>query len=453
MAQVETTYAGHMRALLVLGLPLVGSFVAQFLIHMTDTIMLGWYDVTALAASTIATSIWFVVFIVGAGFFNALMPLVAEALASDDTVRVRRVTRMTLWLSLVYAVFGIAVLWNGEAILLLIGQEEDVAREGGRYLSIACFGLIPALLSNTVRSYLSAQGLTTVQLWITVVSIGLNALVNYMLIFGNWGAPELGIAGAAIASVLIQVVQMLVLALYAEVKFPEVKLFQRIWRPDWEAMRQVFVLGVPIGLTALAEGGLFTGSSIMMGWIGKIELAAHGIALQMVSLMFMFHVGMSQAATIRAGGAFGRRNETELRQVAWSAFVVGMVFGVIVVIVFLAIPGPLVSLWIKPDEVARDQVLAVGISLMLVAALFQFVDAAQIIWLSALRGVQDTTVPMWMAVVSYWVIGIPVSYVMTFTLGWGPVGLWLGLTVGLAVAAVLLGWRFWAQSVRIAPTG
>ncbi len=449
MAQVETTYAGHTRALLVLGLPLVGSFVAHFLIHMTDTIMLGWYDVTALAAATVATSLWFVVFVVGAGFATALMPLAAEALAQDDAVRLRRVTRMTMWLSLVYSVLGIAMLWKAEALLLAIGQTPGVAAEGGRYLSIAAFGLVPALLSNSVRSYLSAQGLTGVQFWVTVGSIGVNALVNYALIFGNFGAPELGIQGAAIASVVVQMVQVAILAIYAHAKAPEVNLFQRIWRPDWEAMRQVFALGVPIGLTALAEGGLFTGSSIMMGWIGELELAAHGIALQLVSLMFMFHVGMSQAATIRAGGAYGRRNEAELRQVAWAAFGVGMVFGVIVIAVFLTMPGALVSLFIDPADEKRDALIQIGVTLVMFAALFQFVDSAQIIWLSVLRGVQDTNVPMWMAVISYWVVGIPASYAMAFTLGWGPIGLWIGLTVGLGLAAVLLGWRFWARSVHI----
>ena len=449
MTQVETTYTGHARALLVLGLPLVGSFVAHFLIHMTDTVMLGWYDVTALAAATIATSMWFVVFILGAGFSNALMPLAAAALAQDDTVRARRLTRMSIWLSLVYAVFGVALLSNGEALLLAIGQTPNVAAEGGRYLAIAGFGLIPALLSNSVRSYLSAQGLTQVQLWVTVGAIGVNALINYALIFGNLGMPEMGIRGAAVASVLVQTVQMAVLAIYAHAKDPQVRLYQRLWRPDWEAMRQIFVMGVPIGLTALAEGGLFTGSSIMMGWIGEVELAAHGIALQLVSLMFMFHVGMSQAATIRAGRAFGRRDEADLRMGAWTAFGVAMGFGVLVVAVFLTIPGALVSLFIDPDEPQRAVLLQIGVTLVMVSALFQFVDSAQIIWLSVLRGVQDTAVPMWMAVVSYWVIGIPVSYLMAFTFGWGPVGLWLGLTVGLGVAALLLGWRFWGHSVRI----
>jgi len=163
----------------------------------------------------------------------------------------------------------------------------------------------------------------------------------------------------------------------------------------------------------------------------------------------MFHVGMSEAATIRASRHFGARDEAELRRGAISAYGVSLSFGVIVIVLYLAIPGFFVGLFIDPSDPARDAVLALGVVLVMLSALFQFVDAAQIVALSVLRGVQDTRVPMWLAIVSYWVIGIPASYVMAFVLGWGPVGLWLGLTVGLGVAGALLSQRFWARSVHI----
>ncbi|MBT8411034.1 MAG: MATE family efflux transporter, partial [Octadecabacter sp.] len=285
---------------------------------------------------------------------------------------------------------------------------------------------------------------------ITLVALVANAVVNYALIFGNLGAPELGIEGAAIASVVIQILQLVALAFYAQYKRPEAELFRRIWKSDNEAMGQVFRLGLPIGLTSFAEGGLFAASSVMMGWIGEIELAAHGIALQLTAFMFMFHVGMSEAATIRASRQYGSRNEVELRRGAVTAYAVSLSFGVMVVAVFLLVPGFLVGLFLDPNEPARDAVLGLGIVLIMLSALFQFVDAAQIVALSILRGVQDTRVPMWLAIVSYWVVGMPASYVMTFTLGWGPMGLWLGLTVGLGMAALSLGWRLWAGSVHIA---
>lgn len=443
-------YREHVQRLLKLGLPLVGANVAGFSIHMTDTIMLGWYSVTALAAATVATGLWFITFIVGAGFGRAVTPMVAEAIEQGDETRARRVTRMALWLSAFYAILLIVPFMYGEAVLLAMGQEPVVAAQGGLYLRIAVLGMFPAMGAQVMRSYLGALEMTTVQLWITLAALVANGVVNYALIFGKLGAPELGIEGAAIASVLVEILQVIALMVYVQRKMPEAELFRRIWRIDVDAMGQVFRLGLPIGLTSFAEGALFTGSSVMMGWIGAIELAAHGIALQMTAFMFMFHVGMSEAATIRASRQFGKRDEVELRRGAFAAYGVSLSFGVLVVVVYLAMPGVLVSLFLDPSDPARDAVLSLGIVLVMLSALFQFVDAGQIVALSVLRGVQDTRVPMWLAIISYWVIGIPSSYVMTFTLGMGPVGLWLGLTVGLGVAAALLSRRFWGRSVHIA---
>ena len=443
------SYTEHARRLLTLGLPLVGASLAGFSIHMTDTIMLGWYDVTSLAAATVATGLWFITFIVGAGFGRAVTPMVAEAVEQGDETRARRVTRMALWLSAIYSVLLVVPFMYGEQVLLAMGQAPAVAAEGGLYLRIAVLGMFPAMGAQVLRSYLGALELTAIQLWITLVALVANGVVNYALIFGNLGAPELGIEGAAIASVVIQILQMIALGIYVQYKRPDAELFRRIWKSDNEAMGQVFRLGLPIGLTSFAEGGLFTASSVMMGWIGEIELAAHGIALQLTAFMFMFHVGMSEAATIRASRQFGSRNEVELRRGAVTAYAVSLSFGVMVVAIFLLVPGFLVGLFLDPDEPARDAVLGLGVVLVMLSALFQFVDAAQIVALSVLRGVQDTRVPMWLAILSYWVVGVPASYAMAFTLGWGPAGLWLGLTVGLGLAALSLGWRFWARSVLI----
>lgn len=450
MTHEQLSYGAHARGLFRLGVPLIGSFVAGFAIHMTDTIMLGWYSVTSLAASTIAGSLWFILFILGAGFGQAVMPLVAEAGASGDDVRVRRVTRMAMWLSLIYFAIVIPVFFWSETVLLAVGQTTEVAALGQQYLRIAGFGMAPGLLIVVFRSYLSGQHLTAVQLWVTLLGVVLNAFINYALIFGNWGAPELGIQGAAIASVSVQMFTMLFLAGYAQIKLPHFHLFQRIWKSDWPIFWHVFRLGVPIGVTSLAESGLFVASSAMMGWIGEIELAAHGIALQLVSLMFMFHIGMSQAATIRAGAAFGKRNINDLRRGARMAYVISASFGLLCVVLFLAFPSPLISLFIDPTEPARDELITIGTSLLIVAALFQMADLTQIVSLSLLRGIQDMTVPMWIAAFSYWVLAIPFSYVMAFTFGFGPEGLWLGLTLGLAVAALLLTWRFWSEARRLA---
>ena len=447
MEHTAQTYSEHRRAIWMLGGPLIASQVAQFLIHMTDTIMLGWYDVTALAAVTLGSTMYFVTFIVGAGFAFAVTPMVAAAAEADDEAQVRRVTRMGLWLSIAYGLlFTLPFMWS-EQILLAIGQDAVVAAMAHDYLVIAAWQMVPALMAMTLKSYLAALEYTAIILWATLGTALMNVVVNYALIFGNFGAPEMGIQGAAIASLFVTFATVVILVLYGLRKLPQYKLLQNVWKPDGEILRRVFQLGWPIGLTSLAEGGLFTASAIMMGWIGPIELAAHGIAIQLASLTFMVHLGFSQAATIRAGRALGRGDEANLRRGAKMAIGMSTVFAVATMAVFLLIPEPLIAVFIDPSEPEKAALLRIGISLLAMAGLFQVVDAVQVLALGLLRGVQDTAVPMVIATISYWVVGLPVSYLLAFTLGMGGVGIWLGLVVGLSVAAVLMMWRFWRRSV------
>lgn len=450
MEPVVQTYQDHSRAIWKLGMPLILSNLAQFAIHMTDTIMLGWYDVTALAASTIAGTLFFVTFIVGAGFAQAVTPLVAAAAEENDEVQVRRVTRMGLWLSIFYGLAVTIPFFWAEDILIAIGQDAAVASLAHIYLQIVIWQMIPALIVMTLKSFLAAMEHTAIILWATIGTAVLNGFVNYALIFGNWGMPELGIQGAAIASLLVTIVTVTILAIYILRTLPQFQLFKNFWRSDSETMKRVYLLGWPIGLTSLAEGGLFAASAVMMGWIGAIELAAHGIAIQLVSVTFMVHIGFSQAATVRAGRALGRKDELSLRRGGITAIGMSALYAVATSLIFLSMPETLVALFIDPNEPERTTLLRIGASLVMVAALFQLVDGFQVMAIGLLRGVQDTTVPMIMAAVSYWGIGLPISYVLAFPLGFGAIGIWLGLVMGLAIAAILLSWRFWARSVRIA---
>jgi MATE family multidrug resistance protein len=440
----------HARALLTLGLPLVGSHLAQMMLHVTDTVMLGWYGVLELASVVLGASTFFIIFILGSGFGQAVMPMVAQALGRGDEVQVRRDTRMGLWLSIGFGVVCYPVFWWSESLLLGLGQQPDVSAMAQAYLRIAGLGMIPALLVMALKSYLAALEKTQVVLWITVAAVVLNAGVNYALIFGNWGAPELGVRGAAIASVFTQGVTFVALAIYAHWQ-PELRrfnLFQRFWRPDWQAMGQVYRIGWPIGLTGLAEGGLFQASAIMMGWIGTMELAAHGIALEVTALAFMVHLGLSNAATVRVGRAIGQNDAQSLRDGAKVALLLSLCFGVTMVVLFLLLPAQIIALFLDISNPQTGAIIAFGTTLLALSALFQMVDATQVMALGFLRGMQDTKVPMYMAALSYWVIGIPASYVLAFPLGLGGPGLWLGLTVGLSVAAILLLWRFWTNAPK-----
>ncbi len=439
------TYGAHVRALAVLALPLVGSNLAQMALHVTDTVMLGWYGVTELAAVVLSASTFFILFILGSGFAQAVMPLVAAALGRGDETQVRRDTRMGLWLSILFGVAIYPVMWWSGPILLALKQAPEVAGLAQDYLRIAGLGMVPALLIMALRSFLSALERASIVLWATLAGVALNVVLNWALIFGNWGAPELGVRGAAIASVATQVLTLVVMVLYAGLHrdFRRFHLFQRFWRPDWPAFAQVYRLGWPIGLTGLFESGLFEAAALMMGWIGTMELAAHGIALELAAITFMCHLGLSNAATVRTGRYHGARDGRGLRDGAFVAIAMSVVFATLIIAIFLSVPGPLIRPFLDMSNPQAEAIVVYGSSLLAMAALFQLADAAQVMALGFLRGVQDTRVPMIMASVSYWLIGIPVSYVLAFPLGLGGVGLWFGLVVGLAVAAVLLMIRFW----------
>ncbi|RVV98479.1 MATE family efflux transporter [Mesobaculum littorinae] len=444
----DLPFRGHLRAAFLLGLPLAGSHVAQLSLNLVDALMLGWYDVEALAAEVLGGTVYMVLLIMGSGFAWALMPMIAAAEAEGDTTQVRRVTRMGLWLSIAFALLTVPIVLSGHAIFAALGQPAQVAALAGDYLSIHGLGILPALGVMVLKSYLSALERARVVLVVTLMALPLNALLNHMLIFGHWGAPELGVRGAAIASLAVTVASLALLVAYSLRALPEHALFARFWRPDPEALGRVFRLGWPIGLTSLAEVGLFAASSVMMGWIGAIPLAAHGIALQITSLTFMVHVGMSNAATIRAGNAYARRDRTSLRQGALAAMALSGLGVLATVVVFLTAGAPLVGLFVDPGDPAREAVIAAGRVFLAAAALFQLADAGQVLALGVLRGVQDTRVPMVIAAFSYWALGVPASYLLAFHTPIGGVGIWIGMALGLACAGSLLMLRFWRGVAR-----
>jgi MATE family multidrug resistance protein len=437
------------RPILALALPLIGGHLAQFAVGLTDTVMIGWYGVEELAALVLASSYHFTIFIMGSGFAWAVMPIVAAAAGTADDTQVRRVTRMGLWISILFGLAALPLYIWSQPILLALGQDPATAANAEIYLHIIAAGLIPSLLVMTLKSYLAALGRTQAVFWVMLGAAGLNALLNWALIFGNWGTPELGIAGAAIASVILQVASLLALIAYTRAATREYLLFQRFWRPDPQAFARVFRLGWPIGLTNLAEVGLFSASAFMMGWVGTTALAAHGIAITLASATFMFHLGLSNAATIRAGRAYGQRDERDLRDGAIAIIAISLALALLTVALFLAFPEPLVRLFLDPDDPAAPDIVILGATLLALAALFQLADGAQVMALGLLRGVQDTRVPMVYAGLAYWAVGIPASYLLGFPLGWGAAGIWAGLVVGLVIAGALLMWRFWTRSVRI----
>ncbi|MEX3009342.1 MATE family efflux transporter [Hoeflea sp. TYP-13] len=438
------SWAGHTKATLTLGVPLIGAQLAQMAINVTDTVMVGWLGATELAATVLATQIFFLFFIFGSGFALAVMPVAAQAHGRDDVRGVRRSVRMGMWVILLYGALVMMPLWMTESILLMLGQSKETAALAGDYMRVAQWAMVPSLLIMAFRSYLSALERAQIVLWATVAGTLLNAFLNYAFIFGNFGAPRMGVVGAAVASLGTNLLSCLLLLLYCVLKreLRRYELMVRFWRSDWQAFFEVLKLGWPISATILAEVGLFAGASVMIGWIGTIELAAHGIALQLAGIAFMFPLGLSSAATVRVGNAYGRNDWLGLSRAGTVA--IGLVVAVTLLLatVFWTVPEVLIGWYLDEDNPDAGAVLRHAVPLLAVAAAFQLVDGLQVIGAGLLRGLKDTKVPMVFAVISYWAVGMTAAYVLAFPAGLGAVGVWWGLALGLSVAALLMNWRY-----------
>ena len=431
-------FFGYIRSLFLLSLPLIGGHIAQILIGVGDTLIVGRYSTEALAALVLGTTIFFIIFIFGAGFSFAAMALVSTANTEGNTLKIRRITRMALWLSLTFGFLVSPFFVFSEKLLLLLGQELNLAVLASEYLIYSGIAIFPALSSSVLRCYLAGMEYVKVTFYISIIAVLLNLLINYLLVFGMFGLPELGIVGAGIATVFVNLFMLISFVIYAKIELPQHKLFVRFWRPDRGVIGLVLKMGSAIGITNMAEAGLFSASSIMMGWVGQLELAAHGIALQLASITFMLHLGLSDAATIRVSSALGKKNKHEIINECWAALIISLGLSSLAILIFLGFPKLLISAFLNSEEVNANLIVEIGISLLALAALFQLVDGGQALAIHLLRGLHDTTMPMYLAVISYWIIGLPSGYIFCFYYNFGAQGIWSGLVIGLGFACLFL---------------
>lgn len=444
---VVSSWGHHMSETLRLGIPLVGAQLAQLAIHTTDIVIIGRIGTAELAAMVLAGQFWFTIFIFGSGFANAVVPMAAQAFGLGDTVYVRRSVRMGLWSVLMFCALTMPIFYFAEPILLKLDQDPQVSRLAADYLKIAGWSMVPALVFYVLRSFLSAVNRAGIILYVTIVILVANAILAYALVLGHFGMPRLGLTGAAISSVTVNCLSVIIAIVYIRLQpsLHSYTLFLRFWKPDWRTLSEVFWLGLPISVTILSEVSLFTLASLLMGSIGTIDLAAHGIALQLASIAFMIPLGLGQAATVRVGIAYGQNNRANVVRAAVSVILIGMGCSIVGGTIFALYPEFLASLFLDMSNPDAKDVLKVASSFVVIAAIFQLVDGLQAIAAALLRGIKDTTVPMMLALFSYWAIGFTGCYVFAFSLQLGGIGIWYGFVAGLVVAAIVLSVRFFRK--------
>ncbi|MGH6706305.1 MAG: MATE family efflux transporter [Sphingomicrobium sp.] len=441
----------ELRATLSLAWPLILANLTLQLIQATDVVLLGWLGPKELAAAALALSLSFGMILFAMGVLTASSPMIASALgARFNAVRdVRRTFRQSLWAAAIMTVPTMIVLWNAEPVILALGQEPELARLAGWFLKGYMWVIPPWMLFQVMRNFVSAMERPGWVMAISAAGIPLNALVSWALIFGHFGFPELGLIGAGVGSSIVWAAMALALAIVilTDRQFRRFHLFGRFWRPDWPRFRQMFRLGGPIGLTMGFEGGVFSAAAYLMGLFGAPSVAAHQIALQIAATTFMVPLALGQATTVRVGLAYGRRDPKGVALAGWTAFGLGTAFMTVMAALMYMFPRELIVLFLD-DTPANAHVIGLGVSFLLIAALFQIVDGAQVVGAGMLRGLHDTRVPMIFALFGYWAIGLGVGVALAFSMDWRGIGIWVGLAAGLGVVAVLMLWR-WSRRDRL----
>ena len=449
------TWSEELRATLVLAWPLILSNLTFAFIQATDVVLMGWLGPRQLAASALGINLTWPLGFAAFGIITAAAPMMATALgAKTRSVRdVRRTFRQSLWLCAFATVPLWLLLWNAEPVMLALGQQPELARDGGIFLRGYMWTLFPWLLFQAMRNFLAAVERPGWVLAISAMGVVANALLGWALIFGRLGLPELGIFGGGLASSVVW--SLIAIAVFVVIvtdrQFRRFHLFGNWWRADWQRLGHMLKLGVPIGFAFAFEGAVFGAAAYLMGLIDADSLAGHAIALQIAALAFMVPWGLSQAATVRVGRALGAGDRTAMTRAGWTAWVLGVAFMTVMALLMWALPHTLVGFFLEP-EARSGRVAMLAVQFLAIAAIFQIFDGAQVVGAGMLRGLHDTRVPMLFAFLGYWVIGLGTGVWLAFWRGWEGVGIWTGLALGLGIVSVLMLIR-WIWRERLGLTG
>jgi MATE family multidrug resistance protein len=384
------------------------------------------------------------------GLVSAVATLAAQAYGARRPRMVRRSLRMGLWAAVVLGVpINIVQLW-GEEILLAAGQTPDAAALAERYLTGLAWSMIPAWCFIALRNFMGAVNRPEPALWITLVAIPANGFLAYALIHGVAGLPRLDILGAGIATTLVNIAMCVaaVWVCYACRPFKKYRVLGRFWRADWTLMRELMIVGVPISGTMFLEWGLFSIAAILVGWLGTTPLAAHQIALQVAAVLFMVPFGISLAATVRVGHAVGRGDNVATRRAGFSAMGLGTAILVLLTLIVVALRNVIPPVFLGGNIENSAETARLASALLLLGATWFITDGLQGVAAGALRGLNDTRVPMVYAALSFWAIGFPSGYALAFWHGFGVFGVWIGFALGLVTFATLLTVRFHLLTAR-----
>lgn len=440
------------REMLRLAAPLVGANLLQMAVFAVDVLFVARLGAEALAASSLAVSIFSLLIWSLTGLVGAASPLIAAELGRRrHAVReVRRTVRMGGWVGLIAALVAMGLCQLGGPLLRATGQSEAVVLRAVPFLTVLSLACVPAVLASLLRTVVSTLGRPGIGTAITALAVAINATGNWVFVYGHFGMPQLGLMGSAWSSVVTSSAMLLAygLVLRFDRRLHRYHLLGRWWRPEWRRFVDVWKIGLPICTTIVAEAGLFNGAALLMGRIGDVQLAAHTVTMQLAGITFMVPFGLGQAATIRVGLAYGAQDHAGIARAGRTALVMSAGFMATMAALMLSAPRLALSLYVDPADPANAALLGYALKFLVVAAAFQLFDGTQSTCTAVLRGLQDTRMPMAIALFGYWVPGLGTAIGLGLFTPLGGLGVWLGLMVGLICVAGMLLWR-WHHRARL----
>ncbi len=437
------SYKEHIKETIKLAVPVSVGQLGQIMFGVVDSLMVGRVGAESLAASALVNGLFFLVMVLGIGLSMAITPLVAMAKGGSEHDKCGVILRQSLIVNVAFAVILNILIYFMSFTIPFLGQSPAVTSLAISYMKILSFSVIPFMLFQTYRQFVEGLSDTKPPMYAALAANIVNALVNYVLIFGKFGFPAMGLDGAGIATVATRSFMAFFLLYYVirNSKYKEYDPSLKFRRLDKKIIKKIISIGLPSGFQYTFEVGAFAFAAVMVGWINANAQAAHQIAINLASISYMVVLGISSAGTIRVSGKLGEKNYSDMKRAGFSALALSVMFMAATGILFILLRNFLPTLYIGDSAVIET-----ASSLLVITAIFQVADGIQAVGLGILRGLTDVKIPLYIAIFAYWFISLPIAYVFGFVLGYGVIGVWIGLSAGLFTAAGLFASRFYSKT-------
>jgi len=438
-----------------LAAPVMLGMLGHTFVSFVDNIMVGQLGTAELAAVSLGNSFMFIAMSIGIGFSTAITPLIAEADASNNFKQAKSTYKHGLFLCTTLGILLFLLVLFSKPLMYLMQQPEEVVVLAIPYLNLVAFSLIPLVIFEAIKQFTDGMSMTKYPMCATLIANIINVVLNYFLIFGKFGFPEMGMVGAAYGTLVSRIIMVIYLWTLLRYKERSRKIVRNIklFTLDFSMIKKIVNIGSLSAMQMFFEVAIFTSAIWLSGLLGKNSQAANQIALNLSSMTFMVAMGLSVASMIRVGNQKGLQNYKELRRIAFSIFLLGILLAIFFALLFFIFHKSLPNVYVDLNDITnyKDniEVLSIASTLLLAAAFFQISDSIQVVVLGALRGLQDVKIPTILTFISYWVVGFPISYFLGKEEMYGSFGIWLGLLAGLTTASVLLFIRFNSLTLKL----